>query len=261
MILLKRLTIPALKHLREVDLWLPRRGAVLIEGPNESGKSTLFEAIYFALYGRPLVGEEPGRATLAALLPHDGAQAQVTLCLVTGETALEVTRTLTRARNGALTSEASLLVRQPGQPDERINAVSAVNDRLLAELCGLDSDTLRNSCFMEQKGLERLESLKREEREEAISRLLGLQRLVTVERDLTPTIEERRQVDRLRAQLRLAQERRRLREATAREVDVAQRLQAAELRDLLEQRDTFVARMAYLAESEQRVASEREEVE
>ena len=42
MITLKRLTVPALKHLRDVDLWLPRRGATLIEGANESGKSTLF---------------------------------------------------------------------------------------------------------------------------------------------------------------------------------------------------------------------------
>ncbi|MGH2502882.1 MAG: AAA family ATPase, partial [Ktedonobacterales bacterium] len=93
MITLKRLTTPALKRLRDVDLWLPRRGATLIEGPNESGKSTLFEAIYFALYGRPLVGEEPGKATLASLIPHDGAQAQVTLTLLTDETELEVTRT------------------------------------------------------------------------------------------------------------------------------------------------------------------------
>ena len=144
MITLKRLSAPALKHLRDVDLWLPRRGATLIEGANESGKSTLFEAIYFALYGRPLVGEEPGKATLNALIPHDGQQAQVTLTLMSGETELEVTA-----------SEATLVVRQPGRPEERISAVSAVNDRILAELRGLDGETLRNSCFMEQKGLER----------------------------------------------------------------------------------------------------------
>ena len=116
MITLKRLTVPALKHLRDVDLWLPRRGATLIEGANESGKSTLFEAIYFALYGRPLVGEEPGKATLSALLPHDGQQAQVTLALMSGETELDVTRTLTRARSGGPASEATLVVRQPDEP-------------------------------------------------------------------------------------------------------------------------------------------------
>ena len=56
MIVLKRLRVEALKHLRGIDLRFPRRGSTLIEGPNESGKSTLFEAIYFALYGRAQVG-------------------------------------------------------------------------------------------------------------------------------------------------------------------------------------------------------------
>lgn len=256
MITLKRLTAPALKHLRDVDLWLPRRGATLIEGPNESGKSTLFEAIYFALYGRPLVGEEPGKATLSALIPHDGTQAQVTLTLLTGETELEVTRTLTRARNGGPTSEAALVVRQPGRPDERVNAVSAVNDRILAELRGLDGDTLRNSCFMEQKGLERLESLRRDEREEAISRLLGLERLVSIERSLAPSAEERRRLEHLRAQARVAAQQRRMREASAREGDVSQRLQAAELREWMEERDTLDARLKYLNEEDQRLTNE-----
>lgn len=259
MITLKRLTVPALKHLREVDLWLPRRGATLIEGANESGKSTLFEAIYFALYGRPLVGEEPGKATLAALIPHDGAQAQVTLTLMADETELEVTRTLTRTRNGASTSEAALVVRQPDRSVERISAVGAVSDRILAELRGLDGETLRNSCFMEQKGLERLESLRRDEREEAISRLLGLERLVSVERALAPSAEERRRIERLRAQARVAAQRRVMREATQREGDVSQRLQAAELRAWLEERDTLVARMDYLAETELSLTNEMAE--
>ncbi|HET9110158.1 MAG TPA: AAA family ATPase [Ktedonobacterales bacterium] len=261
MITLKRLTVPSLKHLREIDLWLPRRGATLIEGANESGKSTLFEAIYFALYGRPLVGEEPGKAILSSLIPHDGAQAQVTLTLLAGETQLEVTRTLTRTRSGGPTSEASLVVSQPDRADERINAVSAVNDRILAELRGLDGDTLRNSCFMEQKGLERLESLRRDEREEAISRLLGLERLISAERALAPSAEERRRVERLRDRARMVAQRRSLREATERHDDVSQRLDAAELREWIEERDTLVARMDYLAERELSLANDLREQE
>jgi DNA repair protein SbcC/Rad50 len=63
MILLQHLSVSALKQLREVELWFPAHGTILIEGKNESGKSTLFEAIFFALYGAPLTGEE-SRATL-----------------------------------------------------------------------------------------------------------------------------------------------------------------------------------------------------
>lgn len=255
MITLKRLKVPALKHLRDVDLWLPRRGATLIEGPNESGKSTLFEAIYFGLYGRPLVGEDP-RPTLASLIPHDETQAQVTLTVVSGDVELDITRTLNRARNGSVSSEASLVVRQPGKADERINAVSAVNDRILAELRALDGDTLRNSCFMEQKGLERLESLKREDREIAISRLLGLERLVDIERSLDPTSEERRELDRLRTLERIARQRRLSREANQRAGDVAQRLQAAEARQWLDERDLLATQLQIVTENDQRTQEE-----
>ncbi len=38
------------KSLRSVTLVFPERGTVLIEGHNEVGKSTLFEAVYVALY-------------------------------------------------------------------------------------------------------------------------------------------------------------------------------------------------------------------
>src|SRR5271166_2767511 len=42
--LLRHLYVGALKQVREVDLWFPSQGAVLVEGRNEAGKSTLLEA-------------------------------------------------------------------------------------------------------------------------------------------------------------------------------------------------------------------------
>src|SRR5258708_19603331 len=58
MITLKRLEANNFKSLRSVTLVFPEHGTVLIEGHNEAGKSTLFEAVYVALYGKPLVGED-----------------------------------------------------------------------------------------------------------------------------------------------------------------------------------------------------------
>ena len=54
MIILKHLTVERFRLLREIDLHFPQRGSILIQGPNEAGKSTLFESIYFALYGESL---------------------------------------------------------------------------------------------------------------------------------------------------------------------------------------------------------------
>ena len=47
MILLKHLRVANFKSLCDIDLTFPDAGSVLIEGLNESGKSTLFEAVYF----------------------------------------------------------------------------------------------------------------------------------------------------------------------------------------------------------------------
>src|SRR5262245_60295284 len=110
MILLRRLRVEALKHLQDVEIVFPPHGSLLIEGPNEAGKSTLFEAIFFALYGQPLIGEET-RATLADLLPHDGRRtAAVELTLEIGETRLEIRRSLTPARDRGVKQQARLQV-------------------------------------------------------------------------------------------------------------------------------------------------------
>jgi DNA repair exonuclease SbcCD ATPase subunit len=259
MIVLKRLRVNALKHLRAIDLCFPRRGSVLIEGPNEAGKSTLFEAIYFALYGRALVGED--RPTLSALLPHDRSQASVSLTLVCGESELEVTRSLTRGRTGAIGSEASLIVRRPGASVERIHAVSAVNERIEQELRGIDCDTFRNSLFMEQKALERIEVLPRESRDKAISRLLGLERLALAERLVAPPAALLEKADTLRERLGIALRRTEARVAGARVSEADQRLRAAELYAAIAQRDELASRLTTFTQREETLRGEREEIQ
>src|SRR5712691_8464718 len=58
MILLHRLRTQNFKQLAEVSLQFPEQGTILIEGLNEAGKSSLFEAVFFALYGRTLVSDQ-----------------------------------------------------------------------------------------------------------------------------------------------------------------------------------------------------------
>ena len=62
MIILKHLTVERFRLLREIDLHFPQRGSILIQGPNEAGKSTLFESIYFALYGESLTSKRNKRS-------------------------------------------------------------------------------------------------------------------------------------------------------------------------------------------------------
>jgi DNA repair exonuclease SbcCD ATPase subunit len=259
MILLRRLEARAFKRLDGVDLAFPARGAVLIEGLNESGKSTLLEAVYFALYGAPLVAED-GPAALATLLPYDGRAASVTLTLAVDNTELEIRRTLTPGKR-SISHEARLLARRSGKAAEEIYGARAVSERVRQELRGLDGAALRNSCFVEQDALDRVEALPRAAREDAIASLLGLERLVSAERELQPTAEEEASLKRARTELALAERWRASRDASAHETELATTLAAAQARALVVERDTLATQRAEMERERARKAERMSAVE
>lgn len=174
MIILKHLTVERFRLLREINLHFPQRGSILIQGPNEAGKSTLFESIYFALYGTPLASAA-SKSTLDDLILYGSNAASVTLTLSVGATELTITRSIERGKG----QRVSLIVRHLGIPSEQpITELSAANERIITELGCMDSETLRNSCFIEQKGLTRLEDLSGTQRETTLRKLLGLEKLL-----------------------------------------------------------------------------------
>ena len=97
MIILKYLAVENFRLLREINLHFPQRGSILIQGPNEACKSTLFESIYFALYGEPLVSEHR-RRTLDDLISYGSTRAAVTLMLSIGVTEMTITRSIERGQ-------------------------------------------------------------------------------------------------------------------------------------------------------------------
>src|SRR5215472_5965136 len=98
MIILKHLTVERFRLLRELDLHFPQRGSILIQGPNESGKSALLESIYFALYGETLSSSSRGKRSLDDLISYGATSATVTLSLAIGATDLTVTRSIERGK-------------------------------------------------------------------------------------------------------------------------------------------------------------------
>lgn len=178
MIILKHLTVERFRLLRELNVHFPQRGSILIQGPNESGKSALLESIYFALYGEALASSNRGKRSLDELISYGAASATVTLSLSVGATDLSVTRTIERGKGQSV----CLLVRRLGMPEEApITRLSAANERIIAELGRMDGEALRDSCLVEQKGLEHLERLSGAKREATISKLLGVSHLKQME--------------------------------------------------------------------------------
>ena len=136
MIILKHLTVERFRLLREVNLHFPQRGSILIEGPNESGKSALLESVYFALYGVPLTTER-GKRSLDDLIMYGATQATVTLTLLVSTTELTITRSIERGKG----QKISLSVHKSGMPEEGpITRLATANERILTELGRMDGE-------------------------------------------------------------------------------------------------------------------------
>ncbi|HVU70611.1 MAG TPA: AAA family ATPase [Ktedonobacteraceae bacterium] len=214
MIILKHFIAEHFRLLRRIDLHFPQRGSILIQGPNEAGKSTLFEGIYFALYGEALSvdANKRGNPHLDELISYGERAATVTLTVTIGATELTVTRIIERGRG----QRASLAVRRLGMPeDNTITNVASVNQRIVRELGQINSETLRNSFLIEQKSLGRLERLTGTEREETLRRLLGLEKFTRLAEQFKLTDEDEKALHESVEHLRLAELQARIPEVSA----------------------------------------------
>src|SRR5256886_308245 len=249
MITLKRLEVNNFKGLRSVAITFREQGSLLIEWYNEAGKSTLFEAVYVALYGKPLVGEDT-TAKKDEVIQHGQSRATVQLEFNVGQQALTVMRIFERGRS----QQAMLTVQRPGVQPEVINRARSVDDRILKELGNLDGDSLRNSCFVEQKELGRIEVLSLAQREQAIQKLLGLERLTKLMDQFRFRREQERQLAVAESYLKLAQLQAGVHAASVEEAGLAERLDAVKvavqlkrLSELEQQRDEVKEHLAECA--------------
>ncbi len=195
MIRLRRLRINDFKQLREIDLALPPRGTFLVQGMNEAGKSTLFEAIFVALFGRPLEAR-----SLDECVRYGSEESWIELEVeLPNSRRLRVTRRLRIDKANVWGLE---LIGATGEVEEvRGNAV--VNARVEAEL-GFDGEALLNTCFVEQKKLSKLEGMSRRQRETSLMKLLNLDRMIELGDELKVGRDEEHRLERLRARADLA---------------------------------------------------------
>ncbi len=235
MIILKQLKAERFRLLREVNVQFPQRGSILISGPNEAGKSTIVESIYFALYGEPLTAaygkRAPASPSLNELIHYGEQQASVTLTLAIGAKELSITRAIDRDKGQSI----SLDVRQLGMPPEKtITNLDAANERIVAELGRIDGKTLRHSCLVEQKGLNLLEMLSGRERELVLRNMLGLEKLSRLAEHFRLTTEDERLLKQSGERLNLAEVQARIPELSAKLGDLEAALDAVTISEDLD---------------------------
>ena len=197
MIHLKRLYANNFKQLQDLELRFPDHARILVQGKNEAGKSTLFEAVFFALFGTALATETGARG-LDDLIGYGMEKARVELDVQAGDCVFKIARTIVRGKSNAWELDITR-----GEAVEELRGNTAVNKRLIAEL-GFDGDALLNTCFVEQKKLEKLEGLNKAKREESLAKLLNLDSLVAIEGDLKIRAEDKQELERLKKRAELA---------------------------------------------------------
>jgi DNA repair protein SbcC/Rad50 len=156
----------------------------LIHGPTGAGKTTLFDAMTFALYGA-LPGTRP-EARLRADLALPDAAPRVTFRFSLGAAVYELERTAAwerpKKRGEGTTSEpASASLRRLGDGAVLATRPTTVTDKV-TELLGMGWEQFTRVILLPQGDFKRLLVAPDKEREELLRKLFGTERFEAVER-------------------------------------------------------------------------------
>ena len=143
-------------------------GLTGIIGPNGSGKTTILEAIAWALYGQDAARGK--KETIRSLRAGPGAKVQVVLDFELGGHRYRVERGLTTAELYLDNSDAPIA-----------NSLTGVSDMLRRRL-GMTREEFFNTYFTGQKELDVMAAMAPAERAQFLSRVLGYERLRVAQR-------------------------------------------------------------------------------
>ena len=162
---LKTLSLQNFKRYASFEMTF-EEGLCGILGRNGSGKSTIFEAVFFALYGEYKNKE---------LLKTSGAEGnvKVELCFNINEKEYTIIREF---RGKVMTAYATLKCGDETMTTSAKEVTIAIN-----KLLGMGKEAFLHTVFASQKELTALSSMKNDERKTMMRRLLGLEKIDKIE--------------------------------------------------------------------------------
>ena len=162
--IIRQLQLKNYKQYTELDLEF-KTGLVGIIGRNGAGKSTIFDAILYCLFGRDEDKKETIRSTYAT---NEKENISLELSFEIGDALYVVKREF---KGKALTTRANLY-----RNDQHIATDSDVNTEIV-KLLKLDKDAFKRSVFSGQKEIGELSAATGEERKKMVRKILGLDKL------------------------------------------------------------------------------------
>jgi exonuclease SbcC len=164
--ILKNLRLEHYKQYAHLDLEF-QEGLVGIIGKNGAGKSTIFEAILYALYGKDEISQ---KELIRSAFADEKAPVRLSLDFGVGDVVYRVRRELRGRKLERVDAELY-------KNDEQIaKGASAVTGEVI-RLLNLDREAFKHSVFSGQKELSELSETKGAERTRMVRRMLGLERL------------------------------------------------------------------------------------
>jgi len=169
--IIHRLQASGFKIMRDtIELQFPEEGRIGILGPNESGKTTLLEAIEYALYGlRRGGGIEESRENIVT---WGKEEAELEIVFTSGQDRF----LLHRVFGVGGRHNARLIPLINGNKDVS-NALSSLTEieAKIEQLTGMDRDSFRKLVYIRQKDLDALKSLGKAEREKLVNKVMGIE--------------------------------------------------------------------------------------
>lgn len=155
-------------------------GLIGIIGKNGSGKSTIFEAIFFALYG-----ELKGKGYKEIVKNSNAADKDAVVVELEFEFDSVLYRVVREFRGKALNANAKLY-----KNEELITSGAKEVTASITSLTKMSKDAFMHTLFASQKELSSLSTLKNEDRKKMIRKLLGLEKIDFIENSLVEKSRE-----------------------------------------------------------------------
>ena len=153
-----------------MDLEFPEEGRIGILGPNESGKTTLLEAIEYALYGlrRGRAAEE----SRENIVTWGKEQTKLEIEFTSGQDRFLLRRVFSVGGG----HKATLIPIVNGNKDlaNALNSLTEIEAKLI-QITGMDRESFTKLVYVKQKDLDALKDLARTKREQLVNKVMGIE--------------------------------------------------------------------------------------
>lgn len=191
MIKLTSLDVDGFKNLRIHNLEFPPEGNILITGRNESGKSSLFEAIFFALTSKLIVKKAGGFIDAIAFKKE---MAIIDLMFQKDGVPARIRKKIFKTRTGT-SVEIEFWERFVTGKERAIQGGRKDIDPIIEEFLGFDEQILLNSSFVKQKGLDGFMDETKQDRIKILNKLLNLEKISDIKDQCKKDLKEKQVVE------------------------------------------------------------------